>query len=116
MTLQEIAKLNLADGGAVKAEVNCQVLKSRESVTKAGKPFLDIEISDGTATEKFKVWEDGPAYEECHDLQDGDCIRMDGSFWRNQYGLNIDHLRVRWLEKQEIADLFAGTSGAPRRA
>jgi len=109
VTLQEIAKLTLADGSAVKAEVACQVMKSRESVTKAGKPFLDVEISDGTATEKFKIWEDSDAYEEFHDLIDGDCVRMEGSFWRNQYGLNVDRLRVRRLEKQEIADLFAGT-------
>lgn len=109
MTLQEIAKQNQADGNPVKAEVSCQVVKTRESVTKAGKPFLDIEISDGTATEKFKVWEDNEAYDQCHDLQDGDCIRIDGSFWKNQYGLNIDRMRVRWLEKQEIVDLFAGT-------
>lgn len=109
MTLQEIAKITLADGSTVKAEVPCQVLRVKESVTKAGKPFLDIEISDGTAAEKFKIWEDSDAYEECHDLIDGDCVRMDGSFWRNQYGLNVDRLRVRRLEKQEIADLFAGT-------
>src|SRR5260221_3790032 len=107
MTLQEIAKLTLADGSAVKAEVACQIVKSRESVTKAGKPYLDIEICDGTGTEKFKIWEDSDAYEECHDLKDGDCVRMDGSFWRNQYGLNVDRLRVRPLQKQEITDLFA---------
>jgi 3'-5' exoribonuclease len=99
----------MADGSAVKAEVPCQIVRLRENVTKAGKPYLDIEISDGTAAEKFKIWEDSDAYEECHDLQDGDCVRMDGSFWRNQYGLNVDRLRVRHLEKQEIADLFAGT-------
>lgn len=109
MTLQEIAKATLADGSTVKTEVLCQVLKSRENVTKAGKPFLDIEISDGTATEKFKIWEDSDAYDSCHDLQDGDCIRLEASFWRNQYGLNVDRLRLRWLEKQEIAELFAGT-------
>jgi len=109
MTLQEIAKATLADGSAVKAEVACQAVKVRENVTKAGKPFLDIEISDGTATEKFKIWEDSDAYEECHDLHDGDCVRMEASFWRNQYGLNVDRLRVRQLEKQEIIDLFAGT-------
>jgi 3'-5' exoribonuclease len=109
MTLQEIGKAALADGGQIKTEVPCQVLKTRQSVTKAGKPFLDIEISDGTAVEKFKVWEDNEAYDQCHDLQDGDCIKLDGSFWRNQFGLNIDRIRLRWLEKQEIADLFAGT-------
>ncbi len=36
-------------------------------------------------------------------------MRLDGSFWRNQYGLNVDRMRVRWLEKQEAVDLFAGT-------
>lgn len=109
MTLQEIAKATLADGSAIKAEVPCQVAKVRENVTKAGKPYLELEISDGTATEKFKIWEDNDAYDACHDLQDGDCVRLDASFWRNQYGLNVDRLRVRLLEKQEITDLFAGT-------
>lgn len=99
----------MADGSAVKAEVACQIMKARESMTKAGKPFLDMEIGDGTALEKFKVWEDSDAYEECHDLVDGDCVKMEGSFWRNQFGLNIDRLRVRRLEKQEIVELFAGT-------
>ena len=103
MTLQEIAKLTLADGSAVKAEVACQVARTRENVTKAGKPYLDIEITDGTATEKFKIWEDSDAYESFHDLEDGDCVRLDGSFWRNQYGLNVDRMRVRRLEKQEMA-------------
>ena len=109
MTLEEIAKQTLADGSAVKAEVSCQVVKSRENVTKAGKPYLDIEITDGTATEKFKIWEDSDAYESFHDLEDGDCVRLDASFWRNQYGLNIDRVRVRRLEKQEAVELFAGT-------
>jgi len=109
VTLQEIAKATLADGSAIKAEVPCQVAKVRENVTKAGKPYLELEISDGTATEKFKIWEDNDAYDACHDLQDGDCVRLDASFWRNQYGLNVDRLRVRLLEKQEITDLFAGT-------
>jgi 3'-5' exoribonuclease len=109
VTLLEIGRAASADGSAVKAEVSCQVVRARENVTKAGKPFLELEISDGTAVEKFKIWEDSDAYEACHDLQDGDCIRMDASFWRNQYGLNVDRLHVRWLEKQEIAELFAGT-------
>src|ERR1700677_1440133 len=109
MTLQEIAKLTLADGSAVKAEVSCQIAKTRENVTKAGKPYLDIEITDGTAVEKFKIWEDSDAYEAFHDLEDGDCVRLDGSFWRNQYGLNVDRMRVRRLEKQEAVELFAGT-------
>src|SRR5271168_5198312 len=109
MTLQEIARATLADGSAVKAEVSCQVAKVRENVTKAGKPFLDLEITDGTATEKFKIWEDSDAYDAFHDLQDGECVHLEASFWRNQYGLNVDRPRVRRLEKAEITELFAGT-------
>jgi 3'-5' exoribonuclease len=84
-------------------------MKARESVTRAGKPFLELEISDGTATEKFKIWEDNDAYDTCNDLQDGDCVKIEASFFRNQYGMNVDGLRLRWLEKKEIADLFGGT-------
>ena len=109
MTLQEIARATSADGSSVKTDVACQVMRARESVTRAGKPFLELEINDGTASEKFKIWEDSDAYDTCHDLQDGDCVKLEGSFWRNQFGLNVDRLRMRWLEKQEITDLFAGT-------
>jgi 3'-5' exoribonuclease len=109
VTLQEIAAATSADGSSLKAEVMCQVLKARESVTRAGKPFLELEIGDGTATEKFKIWEDSNAYDTCSDLQDGDCVKIDATFFRNQYGMNVDGLRLRWLEKQEIADLFGGT-------
>jgi 3'-5' exoribonuclease len=109
VTLQEIAKAAGADAPAIKADVACQVVKMHESVTKTGKPYLDIEITDGTATEKFKIWEDNDAYESFHDLLDGDCIRLEASFWRNQYGLNVDRVHVRRLEKDEMAALFAGT-------
>lgn len=109
MTLQEISRATFADGSAITEAVACQVVRARDNMTKGGKPYIELEISDGTATEKFKVWEDGEAYDTCSELQDGDCIRLEGSFWRNQYGLNVDRMRVRWLEKQEEADLFAGT-------
>jgi 3'-5' exoribonuclease len=109
VTLQEISKAANADGNPVKADVACQIVKTRESATKTGKPYLDIEITDGTATEKFKIWEDSDAYESFHDSVDGDCVRLEAAFFRNQYGLNVDRVRVRPLEKQEIAELFAGT-------
>ena len=109
MTLLEISKAANAEGNAVKAELACQVTKVLTSSTKAGKPYLDIEITDGTTTEKFKIWEDSDAYAAFRDVQKEDCVRIDASFWRNQYGLNVDKVRLRWLEKQEAAELFAGT-------
>jgi 3'-5' exoribonuclease len=109
VTLLEISHAAVADGSPVQAEVACQVAKKRDNVTKAGKPYLDVEITDGTATEKFKIWEDSNAYKFFRDIAEGDCIGLEASFFRNQYGLNIDRVRARLLEKQECAELFAGT-------
>jgi 3'-5' exoribonuclease len=99
----------MAEGTPVQAEVACQVVKKRENVTKTGKPYLDLEITDGTATEKFKIWEDGTAYKFFRDVAEGECILIEASFSRNQYGLSMDRTRGRLLEKSEIAELFAGT-------
>ncbi len=109
MTLLEISKAAVTDGTPVKAEVACQVAKVRENSTKTGKPYLDVEITDGTTTEKFKLWEDTDAFQAFRDMEPGECVRLEASFSRNQYGLNVDRVRVRPLEKQECAELFAGT-------
>lgn len=109
MTLLEISQAAGADGGPVQADVACQVTKIHESLTKTGKPYLDVEITDGTTSEKFKIWEDSNAYEFFHDLSEHDCVRLEATFFRNPYGLNLDRVRGRRLEKQEIAELFAGT-------
>jgi 3'-5' exoribonuclease len=109
VNLQEISHAAAADGSPVQAELACQVAKRRENVTKAGKPYLDIEITDGSATEKFKIWEDSPAYKFFRDVVEGEGIKLEASFFRNQYGLNLERVRGRLLEKQELADLFAGT-------
>ena len=97
MTLLEVAKATLADGSTVKAEVACQIVRSRENVTKAGKPYLDLEISDGTAVEKFKIWEDSDAYEAFHDFEDGDVSQCFGILEVGVLGQRVElvtqHLR-----------------------
>src|ERR1700679_1169532 len=110
MTLREISQAAGADGVAVQAEVGCQVVKTHENMTKGGKPYLDVEITDGTATEKFKIWEDSNAYAFFHDIQAGEGVLLEATFFRNQYGLNLDRVRGRLLEKQELVELFAGTA------
>jgi 3'-5' exoribonuclease len=110
MTLREISQAAGADGVAVQADVACQVVKTHENMTKGGKPYLDVEITDGTATEKFKIWEDSNAYAFFHDVQAGEGVLLEATFFRNQYGLNLDRVRGRLLEKQELAELFAGTA------
>lgn len=109
MTLQEIVRATLAEPGEAETALHCQLTNLREASTRNGKPYLDVEFSDGTATEKIKIWQDSEAYEELHGLEAGECVQFDGRFWRNQFGLNIDHLRVRPLTHEEADALFSGT-------
>jgi 3'-5' exoribonuclease len=110
MTLAQLIQITPVDGDPMGEAVWCQVTAAREASTKAGKPFLDLEIADGTAHEKFKVWQDSNAYDQCSDLQSGDFVRVEAQFRRNQFGLNVDRLSIRFLNDLEIAQLLAGSA------
>lgn len=109
MTLSEIIRCTHSEAGEVETALPCQLTTLRPASTRNGKPYLDVEFSDGTASEKIKIWQDSGAYDQCHDLEAGDCAQLEGRFWRNQFGLNIDNLRVRPLTHEEEAALFSGT-------
>jgi 3'-5' exoribonuclease len=109
MTLAQLISATPAEGEPMQEKLACQITAARESSTKAGKPFLDVEISDGTATEKFKIWNDASSYDKFSDLQAGDFILLEASFRRNSFGLNVDRPSVRFLQSEEIAELMAGS-------
>ena len=79
---------------------------------RAGKPFLELEIGDGTATEKFKIWEDNEAYDTCSDLQDGDCVKIDATFFR----ISPADVLSKWVgeAEQNIKKLFDAAAAEPR--
>jgi 3'-5' exoribonuclease len=109
MTVQDLILQTPGEADAIEANFSCQVLQAKPGTTKNGKPFIELEISDGTASERFKVWNDANAYEDCEEFQSGDFIRIDARFRRNQFGLNVEGLRLRFLQKDEITSLLAGT-------
>lgn len=109
MILQDLILQTPSEADPVEASFSAQVLQAKAGVTKNGKPFIELEISDGTAIERFKVWNDASAYDDCEEFQSGDFIRLDGRFRRNQFGLNVDGLRLRFLQKDEITALLAGS-------
>lgn len=109
MTLHEIVRCTLAEAGEVETSLHCQLTTLRPASTRNGKPYLDVEFSDGTASEKIKIWQDSDAYDQCSGLESGDCVQLEGRFWRNQFGLNIEHLRIRPLTHEESDALFSGT-------
>jgi 3'-5' exoribonuclease len=109
MTLAELAQRTPVDGEEWVGAISVQLSALRESATRNGKAFLDVEIADGTATEKFKVWADAPHRDECDDFQAGDFVSLEAVFRRNHFGLNIDRARLLPLSADEKAELLAGT-------
>jgi len=109
ITIQEMIQATPIDGDEWVGSLACQIAAARDGSTRNGKPFLEIEITDGTATDKFKLWQDSPSYDKASDYQAGDFVRIDAVFRRNQFGLNIDRAQFRTLEDVEIAELLAGT-------
>lgn len=109
VTLQELIRQTPVEGEPVETSVFCQILQCKESATKNGKPYRDLEIADGTGTEKFKVWQDAAVYDFCEKLKQGDFVSVEGYFRRNSFGLNIDKLRLRSLTPPEIESLLAGS-------
>jgi 3'-5' exoribonuclease len=109
VTIQELIRNTPAEAEQFDAAFSCQILQIKEAKTKNGKPYFEIEIGDGTAIERFKVWQDSNVHDLCEELQGGECIRIEGGFRRNQFGLNIEPLRIRLLDEKEIQDLFSGS-------
>lgn len=109
MTLHDIVRATLSEAGEAETSLHCQLTTLRPASTRNGKPYLDVEFSDGTAAEKIKIWQDSDAYDQCSGLESGACVELEGRFWRNQFGLNIEHLRVRPLNAEQAEALFSGT-------
>ncbi|MDE1170319.1 MAG: HD domain-containing protein [Verrucomicrobium sp.] len=109
MTFRELLLAAPADGTEWSGGLACQVAAARPGTTKTGKPYLELELADGTGAERIKLWSDAPAYEEAQGLRPGAFLWVEAVFRRNGFGLNPDRLHFRPLSEEESAALLAGT-------
>jgi 3'-5' exoribonuclease len=93
----------------VEASVAVQITGRREQITKSGKPYFDLEISDGETQERVKIWSDSAAFRFVQEGAGGEFVELSGRFSRNDYGLNWDGAKVRNLEEAERDTLLAGS-------
>ncbi len=110
MSLQSLLQQTPVDGESVHLGIDFQIGTIRRQVTRTGKPYLELEIADGTGREKIKIWADTPAFEFCEPLQGGEAVHATGRFSRNSFGLNVEELQLRHLTKEEIPEFFAGSA------
>jgi len=96
--------------------VHGQVASIKEGATQAGKPFLDLELADGTGAVRLKIWSDSPAFSFCESLRGEEFIELQGTYFSNQYGLNVNKPEARFLTDPEVDLLLAGSPEAQQRS
>lgn len=107
ITLADLLKL-LGDEGRELA-IFVQLENVRHSHTQNGKPFYDLDVVDSRKKVRLKIWADTDAFDFCSNAKNGELCELSGRFFTNQFGLNIERPRLRYLDDGESALLLAGS-------
>jgi 3'-5' exoribonuclease len=78
----------------------------KKAVTKAGKPYLDIELSDSTGSIKGKVWSE--SIPNVGELETGKVYGFDGSITTDSFGTQIN------VTKAVISTDFVSSNFVPK--
>jgi len=95
------------------ATIPVQLAKINPRQTASGKPFIDLEVADSTDSFRLKIWSDTDAFEFCQNAKDGEICALDGEFFVNDFGVNINRPSLSYLEDSEIESFL---QGSPERA
>lgn len=99
--------------GHIVAELPVQVAAISAAQTKTGKPFFDLELVDSSGSARLKIWSDSPGFEFCERLRAGDFCKIEGEFFINDYGLNINRPAFSTMDDDAVMTFVAGS---PERA
>ncbi len=106
LTISQLRKQ--ASSEPLSASFDAQLERKAERETKAGKPYYEITLVDGTGDMKLKVWENRPQFRALHDIADGALLRFSGEWTQNQYGIDSAKWDMRLLNEGEAADFLVG--------
>ena len=93
----------------VQGTVAVQVTKKLTKTTKAGKPYLEVELADAAGSFSLKVWDNAPWHPAFNALQPNDAVAVSGTWSVNEYGLNGAALDCRALTPEEEEQMLAGS-------
>lgn len=97
---------------AVEACVHVQVESVLRKEARNGKPFWELKLRDGGDAMTLKAWNDSPQFLLCEELQGGELVEVRGDFSVGAYGLEAQNWKLRTLDAEETATLFAGDETA----
>jgi len=107
MQLQEIKGQCLEPTSAA---LPVQLAKITTRQTASGKPYIDLEVADATDTIRLKIWSDTDAFEFCQTAQNGEICTLDGEFYVNDFGVNINRPSLSYLADAEIESFLQGSA------
>lgn len=110
MSVQTLATLKAAaELLPVQGCVHVQLESVTQKLTRDGKPFLEVQFTDATATVTIRVWSDHPEYANYSMLAAGGFHELTGEFFRNgNFGIDIRKYRLGPLNDEEREALLAG--------
>lgn len=101
--------LQTLDSEPTVAEVWAQVVGIDQKLTKTGKPFLDLQCSDGGEPIKLKIWDNLPWFADCSRLAPKDTICLKAQWSKGSFGVEAQSLEIRPLSADEAELLMAGS-------
>lgn len=106
LSTQEIDTLSIKE--IIEAELFAQITSCSERLTKTGKPYLEIVLSDAKGSIPLKVWNDKTWFDEFLSWGEKSTISVKGSWLKGTYGMEASNLSLRALTEEEQELLFAG--------
>jgi len=95
---------------AMYAELHAQVEQCTRKEGSNGKPFWELRLRDASDSLTLRVWSDSPNVRVCEELDDADCVAVEGEFYVNGgFGLDARRWELRRLMPEERATLFEGS-------
>ncbi|HEY0792800.1 MAG TPA: HD domain-containing protein [Chthoniobacterales bacterium] len=106
-TLVEIRKHCVTD--KLPGEVHGQVEGRTQKQTRDAKPYLEVQLRDGTGLFTFRVWQDHESYPFLLHAAIGTFLGVTGEFSISpQYGLEVRNYVIRALGPEEVAGVVDG--------
>jgi len=106
-TLAEIRKQTVNE--KVHGEVLGQIEQRIQKQTRDAKPYLEMQLRDGTGLFTFRVWQDHDSYQFLLHVPIGTFVGLTGEFSVNpQFGLEARNYVMRALEPPDVAEVVEG--------
>ena len=89
-------------------QFGCQLQKCSQRLTKSQKPYYEFELVDAGGSASLKLWNNHPQFDQTAELKNGTFLSIEGSFTKNQYGLESQDWQWAHLSTEGQETLLLG--------